>query len=50
MVRIFFVGGGGGGEGMVVIEKVITVCPILRCPKEQLSSCQPQRKKVDKYH
>ena len=41
------VGGGGWGRE---IKEVVTVCPILRCAKEQLSSFQPQRLKVGKFH
>lgn len=34
---------GWGGWGCV--WKWLYVCPILRCPKKQLSCCQPQKKK-----
>ena len=39
--------GSGDGVGGGLRK---SLCPILRCQKEQLSSCQPQKKEVDKYH
>ena len=39
--------GSGGGltvRGRGGLRKSLRVCPILRCPKEQLSSCQRKQK------